>query len=84
MHRSEGLTIADVLQVKEEVLAPLEFLTAPHYYRVTGKKRKSVHGFLETDKILSQREFATQLMEEPSSFYYGVMWTGGGRRYRQG
>ena len=45
-----------------------------HYYRVTGKKRKSVHGFLETDKILSQREFATQLMEEPSSFYYGVMW----------
>ena len=45
-----------------------------HYYRVTGKKRKSVHGFLETDKIPSQREFATQLMEEPSSFYYGVMW----------
>lgn len=45
-----------------------------HYYRVTGKKRKSVHGFLETDRVLSQREFATQLMEEPSSFYYGVMW----------
>lgn len=45
-----------------------------HYYRVVGKKRKSVHGFLETDKVLIQREFATQLMEEPSSFYYGVMW----------
>ena len=45
-----------------------------HYYRVVGKKRKSVHGFLETDKVLTQREFATQLMEEPSSFYYGVMW----------
>lgn len=45
-----------------------------HYYRMVGEKRKSVHGFLETDKLLSQREFATQLMEEPSSFYYGVMW----------
>ena len=45
-----------------------------HYYRVTGKNRKSVHGFLETDRVLSQREFAVQLMEEPSSFYYGVMW----------
>ena len=45
-----------------------------HYYRVVGKKRKSVHGFLETDKVLTQREFATQLMEEPCSFYYGVMW----------
>jgi len=45
-----------------------------HYYRVVGKKRKSVHGFLETDRVLTQREFATQLMEEPCSFYYGVMW----------
>lgn len=45
-----------------------------HYYRVVGKKRKSVHGFLETDKVLGQREFATHLMEEPASFYYGVMW----------
>ena len=26
-----------------------------HYYRVVGKKRKSVHGFLETDKVLTQR-----------------------------
>ena len=45
-----------------------------HYYRVSGRRRRSVHGFLETDRVLSQREFATQLMEEPSSFYYGVMW----------
>lgn len=45
-----------------------------HYYRVVGKKRKSVHGFLETDKVLTQRKFATHLMEEPCSFYYGVMW----------
>ena len=45
-----------------------------HYFRVVGKKRKSVHGFLETDRTLTQREFATHLMEEPASFYYGVMW----------
>lgn len=51
-----------------------------HYYRVAGK-RKSVHGFLETDKLLSQREFATHLMEEPCSFYYGVMWN---KLYRTG
>ena len=34
-----------------------------------GQVGGGVHGFLETDKVLTQREFATHLMEEPCSFY---------------
>ena len=48
-------------------------LVISHYYRVRGEN-VSVHGFLETDKVLSLEEFARHLMDEPASFYYGVMW----------
>ncbi len=48
-------------------------LVISHYCRVDGD-RITVHGFLEETGVLSQRDLARQLMEEPASFYYGVMW----------
>ena len=55
-------------------------LVISHYYRVRGEA-VTVHGFLETDRVLSQEEFARHLMDEPASFYYGVMWN---KLYRTG
>ncbi|MEG1972370.1 MAG: glycosyltransferase family 2 protein, partial [Oscillospiraceae bacterium] len=44
-----------------------------HYCRVDGSKI-TVHGFLPEGNALTQLELAQHLMEEPASFYYGVMW----------
>ena len=44
-----------------------------HYYRVDGGK-KTAHGFLKRRDVMDQREFARELMDEPASFYYGVLW----------
>lgn len=33
-----------------------------------------VYGFLDTQEVMDTRTFARHLMEEPASFYYGVMW----------
>ena len=44
-----------------------------HYYRVDGGKTTR-HGFLKRRDVMDQREFARELMDEPASFYYGVMW----------
>ncbi len=43
------------------------------YYRVLNDS-KSVFGFLKRRDVMDQREFARELMEEPASFYYGVLW----------
>lgn len=43
------------------------------YCRVDGEKQ-TVHGFLSEGPCLSQRDLARYLLEEPASFYYGVMW----------
>ena len=48
-------------------------LVISHYCRV-DVDRMSIHGFLDEVGILTQAELARQLMEEPASFYYGVMW----------
>ena len=48
-------------------------LVISHYCRVDGE-RVTVRGFLDETGVLSQRDLARQLMEEPASFYYGVMW----------
>ena len=32
------------------------------------------HGFLKRRDVMDQREFARELMDEPASFYYGVLW----------
>lgn len=43
------------------------------YCRVDGP-RETVHGFLREGPALSQKDLARHLLEEPASFYYGVMW----------
>ena len=44
-----------------------------HYCRVDGEKT-TVHGFLETSACMNRLEFAQELIRNPASFYYGVMW----------
>lgn len=48
-------------------------LIISHYCRVDGEK-VTVHGFLQRSGILDKHCFAQRLMDEPASFYYGVMW----------
>lgn len=48
-------------------------LVITHYCHVVNDK-VSVYGFLEGGQTMDIRQFALQLMEEPASFYYGVMW----------
>ena len=55
-------------------------LVISHYYRVRGES-VTVRGFLETDQVMDQEAFARHLMDEPASFYYGVMWN---KLYRTG
>ncbi|MEG0768803.1 MAG: glycosyltransferase family 2 protein [Ruthenibacterium sp.] len=43
------------------------------YYRVDGE-RLTRHGFLRRRDVMDQTEFARELMDEPASFYYGVLW----------
>ena len=33
-----------------------------------------MHGFLETSGCMNRLEFAQELIRNPASFYYGVMW----------
>ena len=39
-----------------------------------------VFSFLPPDTLMDKPAFARHLMEEPASFYYGVMWN---KLYRQ-
>lgn len=48
-------------------------LVISHYCRVDGDK-VTVHGFLNHTGVMGKRQFAEHLMDEPASFYYGVMW----------
>lgn len=48
-------------------------LVISHYCRVKDDKI-TVHGFLKQTTVLDQAALARQLMDEPASFYYGVMW----------
>ncbi|WP_367924757.1 glycosyltransferase family 2 protein [uncultured Ruthenibacterium sp.] len=48
-------------------------LVVAHYYRVKGDAITK-HGFLRDTGVMDQLAFARQLMEEPASFYYGVLW----------
>ncbi|MFV0413117.1 MAG: glycosyltransferase family 2 protein [Oscillospiraceae bacterium] len=48
-------------------------LVIAHYCHVY-KQEVKVHGFLRTADAIDKNAFALQLMEEPASFYYGVMW----------
>lgn len=48
-------------------------LVISHYCRVDGEKY-TLHGFLNERGVMNKNQFAHYLMEEPASFYYGVMW----------
>lgn len=48
-------------------------LVIAHYCRVDGDKQ-TVCGFIGQRGPISKRMFAEHLMDEPASFYYGVMW----------
>ncbi len=48
-------------------------LLIAHYCSVT-KSGTQVFGFLPSDTRMDKAQFARYLMEEPASFYYGVMW----------
>lgn len=43
------------------------------FYRVVGE-RVSHKGAIEEEGILTKEAFATQMMENPADFYYGVLW----------
>lgn len=48
-------------------------LVIAHYYRVSPKET-TLHGFLYRKDIMDSLEFSRELMDEPASFYYGVLW----------
>lgn len=43
------------------------------FYRVVGE-RVSHKGAIEEDGVLTREEFATEMMQNPADFYYGVLW----------
>lgn len=49
-------------------------LLISHYCSVSKSERTTVYGFLPPDEVMNKDQFARHLMEEPASFYYGVMW----------
>ncbi len=48
-------------------------LVISDFYRVSGEKCE-VKGDIRQEGVLNRREFAREMMEKPSDFYYGVMW----------
>lgn len=48
-------------------------LVISHYFRVNGEEI-APYGILTRADTMSRKEFAKELMQAPSSFYYGVMW----------
>lgn len=49
-------------------------LVIAHYCRVEGDSNPEVCGFINQRGPISKQMFAEHLMDEPASFYYGVMW----------
>lgn len=48
-------------------------LVISDFYRVV-EKRVSQKGSIDEEGLLSREEFASQMMENPADFYYGVLW----------
>lgn len=64
--------------VERAVQTGCDLAIAP-YFRVTEEKgpggaRFSLHGFLPEGPVMDKTQFALQLMDEPASYYYGVLW----------
>ena len=49
-------------------------LLVANYCSVLPGGQTRVFGFLPPDTTLDKKQFARHLMEEPASFYFGVMW----------
>ncbi len=49
-----------------------EMVIAP-FYRIVGSL-VTENGHIRTEKLITIKEFARQLMKAPANFYYGVMW----------
>ena len=49
-------------------------LLIANYCSVPKNEHIQVFGFLPPDTKMNKAQFARHLMEEPASFYYGVMW----------
>ena len=45
-----------------------------HYCMVTRGEHTTVFGFLPPQGVITKEEFARELIKEPASFYYSVMW----------
>jgi len=48
-------------------------LVAAHFYRVSGDL-VAIRGHIKTDKVLTRREYAEEMMKAPANYYYGVLW----------
>lgn len=48
-------------------------LALAHFYRVAGD-RVAQRGHIKTQKVLTRREFAEEMMKAPANYYYGVLW----------
>lgn len=57
----------------ERILETGSDMVIAHYCRVEGEKI-TVHGFLSEGLPMNQHDLARHLLDEPASFYYGVMW----------
>lgn len=49
-------------------------LLIANYCSVSPAGKTRVYGFLPPDETFNKKQFAHYLMEEPASFYFGVMW----------
>ncbi len=50
-----------------------DLVIAP-YWRVREGEEAVMYSFLRSGDVMSKTEFARELMDEPASFYYGVLW----------
>ncbi len=48
-------------------------LVIADFYRVSGKLVASKHRVMPVG-VMTRREYASKMMENPASFYYGVLW----------
>lgn len=68
---------ATALLVRRAEADGCDLVIAP-YFRVMkgedGDERLSLHGFLPRGPVMDKTKFARHLMDEPASFYYGVLW----------
>ena len=48
-------------------------LVISHFYRVAGD-RVAQRGHIKTERVLTRRDFAEQMMKAPANYYYGVLW----------